>query len=195
MTDSDMDSAALWPGAPPALAGRAAPGAELIVLDNGMLLGTAIADGNGEWALVTDAALPPGRHELSLALKTPDGAVVIEQADTEAASAPDSTGGSAEGLPVPPAKPASGAAEKLYVVQLASVPSVADAEREWTRLQAAYPALLGSRAIEVDAAEIGGRGTFYRLRTGPFADRDAARLLCRELNTAGHDFVLVWFFE
>lgn len=178
------------PGAPPVLAGRAVPGSRLIVLDNGEPIGSATADGNGEWALVSDVPLPPGRHELSLALKTADGTVVVEQAEAEAM--PASHTELQEGLPVPPQKPAAGAAAaRSYVVQLASVPSAADAEREWVRLQQAYPDLLGSRSADIDAAEIGDRGIFYRVRTGPFEDRGAARELCRALNGAGQECLVV----
>lgn len=191
-----LDVVRVEPGAAPVIAGRAAPGSELLVLDNGLPLGSATADHNGEWALVGEAPLAAGRHELTLALKTAEGPVVIEQADTVA---PDATeldaaevDAAAAALLVPPAKPAITApGEKLYVVQLASVPSSADAEREWTRLQAAYPALLGSRAMMVDAVKLGDRGTFYRLRTGPFPDREAARALCRELNGAGAECLVV----
>ncbi len=180
------------PGAPPVLAGRAAPGSQLIVLDNGEPIGTVTADGNGEWALVSAVPLPVGRHELSLALKTADGTVVVEQADTEAEAAPADAATSPDGLPLPAQKPAAGAtSERSYVIQLASVPSAADAAREWTRLQKAHPDLLGSRAADIDAAEIGDRGTFYRVRTGPFSDRDAARTLCRALNNAGQECLVV----
>jgi hypothetical protein len=196
-----LDVVRVEPDAPPVLAGRAAPGSELIVLDNGAPIGTATADVNGEWALVSDAPLPAGRHEFSLALKTPDGAVVVEQPDAASGSSVEP---GAEDLLVPPQKPAPGAAldaapgtpsaalpARLYVIQLASVPSVADAEREWTRLQQAHPAQLGGRAVEVNAAEVGDRGTFYRVRIGPFADRDAARELCRELNAAGQECLVI----
>src|SRR3546814_19168420 len=69
--------------------------------------------------------------------------------------------------------------------------SRADATREWARLQQAYPSLLGQRDVTIDAAEIGERGTFYRIRTGPFGGRDDARSLCRELNGAGQDCLVV----
>lgn len=176
------------PDAPPVLAGRAAPGSELIVLDNGTMIGTARADANGEWAMVADAPLPAGRHELTLAVATPEGAVVVEQADVRADPAPEGT----VDLPYPAHKPVAGsAAPTAYMVQLASVPSAADAEREWTRLQQAHAAQLGAAEAEIDAVELSGRGTFYRVRTGPFADRETARQLCSELDAAGQDCLVV----
>jgi cell division septation protein DedD len=183
-----FDVVRVAPDAPPVLAGRAVPGSRLIVLDNGEVIGTATADGNGEWALVTDAPLAAGRHELTLALATPEGAVVVEQADTQAG--PPQVEG--DGLPTPPLKPEPGSAPtQIYMVQLASVPSASDAEREWTRLQRAHPTELGTAPIDIGAVEIGERGTFYRLRTGPFADRAAARQLCGALNAAGQECLVV----
>jgi hypothetical protein len=181
-----LDLVRAEPGAPPVIAGRAAPGSRLIVLDNGAPLGEATADANGEWAMVGDAPLAAGRHELTLALETPDGSLVIEQAEADLAPAGDPAG-----LPIPAQKPAAGAGAQGYVVQLASVPTAADAEREWARLQIAYPGLLGDREATVDEAEIGGRGTFFRLRTGPFTDRGDARALCGALNGAGQDCLVI----
>lgn len=185
-----LDVVRVEPGAAPVIAGRATPGSELLVLDNGVPLGSATADANGEWALVGEAPLPAGRHELTLALKTSDGPLVIEQADTVAPAAVEAE---AEALLVPPAKPVatSTPGKTPYVIQLASVPSSADAEREWARLQAAHPALLGDRAMMIDAVQLGDRGTFYRLRTGPFPDREAARVLCRQLSGAGQECLVV----
>lgn len=176
------------PDAPPVIAGRAAPGSELIVLDNGTMIGTARADANGEWAMVAGAPLPAGRHELTLAIATAEGAIVVEQADVRADAAPAGAGD----LPYPAHKPVAGPPASIaYMVQLASVPSAADAEREWTRLQQAYAAQLDAAEAEIDAVEISGRGTFYRVRTGPFADRETAHQLCRELDAAGQECLVV----
>lgn len=174
--------------APAVLAGRAARGSQLIVLDNGEAIGTATADENGEWTLVTDAPLPAGRHELVLALATPEGAVVIEQADTQAEPAADED----NALLTPPLKPVQkDVRPQAFAVQLASVPSAADAEREWARLQKAYPDQLGGATVDIAAVEIGGRGTFYRLRTGSSLDRQAARQLCGALRAAGQECLVV----
>ena len=56
------------------IAGRAEPGAEVTVLDDGMPLGTVQADKRGEWVLVPDDNLDPGDRQLSLVQKTPEGA-------------------------------------------------------------------------------------------------------------------------
>jgi nucleoid-associated protein YgaU len=57
------------------IAGRAAPGAEVKVLDGDRVVGTVTADANGEWVLLPSQPLSPGNHELSLTSRSPsDGA-------------------------------------------------------------------------------------------------------------------------
>ena len=48
------------------IAGRAEPGARVILLDDGKPIGEVIADDRGEWVLLPDAALAPGQHKLTL---------------------------------------------------------------------------------------------------------------------------------
>ena len=62
------------------IAGRAAPGTELIVLDNGAPIGTATADAFGEWVLIPDAPLPAGAHEFGLVVKRVQGRATLPAA-------------------------------------------------------------------------------------------------------------------
>lgn len=55
------------------IAGRAEPGADVRILDNGEPLGAAVADERGEWVYLPESALPPGAHELTLNSILPDG--------------------------------------------------------------------------------------------------------------------------
>ena len=55
------------------MAGRAAPGAEVIVRQGGTEIGRVTADAHGDWVLVPKAALPPGATELTLAEQTAGG--------------------------------------------------------------------------------------------------------------------------
>jgi nucleoid-associated protein YgaU len=48
------------------IAGRAEPGASVLVLDGQRELGRVVADGRGEWVLIPVAALAPGTREISL---------------------------------------------------------------------------------------------------------------------------------
>ncbi|KAA5605283.1 LysM peptidoglycan-binding domain-containing protein [Roseospira marina] len=54
------------PGGHAVIAGRAAPGATVTILDSGAPLGAVTADGAGQWVFVPEAPLTPGDRELSL---------------------------------------------------------------------------------------------------------------------------------
>jgi len=55
------------------LAGRAEPGATVVVVNNDAPFGRVQANGRGEWLLVSAAALAPGGRELSLSARNADG--------------------------------------------------------------------------------------------------------------------------
>ena len=48
------------------VAGRAAPGTKITLLDNGQAVGSAEADDRGEWVLLPDSAVDPGQHKFSV---------------------------------------------------------------------------------------------------------------------------------
>jgi nucleoid-associated protein YgaU len=54
-------------------AGRAAPGAEVTLLENGREIGRGRADARGEWVILPDAPLSPGARELTLTARLPGG--------------------------------------------------------------------------------------------------------------------------
>jgi ankyrin repeat protein len=76
-----------------------------------------------------------------------------------------------------------------YAVQLVSVRSRDRAEQEWARLKAAHADLLVALEHEVTTADLGERGTFYRLRAGPLT-RDRASSICDSL-ADGHESCIV----
>ena len=55
------------------IAGRATPGAEVIVRGGGQEIGRARADARGDWVLVPDKPLAPGTREITLAAQEPGG--------------------------------------------------------------------------------------------------------------------------
>ena len=57
------------------IAGRAAPGATVELLRDGQVHDSAVADAAGQFVM-TPPPLPPGKHELTLRAKAPDGTVV-----------------------------------------------------------------------------------------------------------------------
>ncbi len=59
------------------IAGRAAPGAVVTVLDADRQLGTVVADSRGEWVLVPEEPIPPGSRELAISSELEDGRVAL----------------------------------------------------------------------------------------------------------------------
>lgn len=76
-------------------------------------------------------------------------------------------------------------------LQLASVPNEADVDGEWQRLQKRLGNALDGQQLQVERADLGTKGVFYRLQIGPFADRSAAKAACNNIKAAGGDCLLV----
>jgi nucleoid-associated protein YgaU len=55
------------------MAGRAEPGWSVTVQSNGQVLGSAVADQQGEWVITPDAAVKKGEHSLELKSQSPNG--------------------------------------------------------------------------------------------------------------------------
>lgn len=72
-------------------------------------------------------------------------------------------------------------ADGMIVVQLASLQSEARAKDEWNRLQDRYGELLGDMHLLLDRADLGDRGIFFRMQTGPFPNRMTAKDMCNQL--------------
>lgn len=72
-----FDVVRIDPNGDTVMAGRAAPGAKVAVLDGSETLGIADADPRGEWVYLPTAPLAPGPHELTLRSELPDGRIVL----------------------------------------------------------------------------------------------------------------------
>ena len=46
---------------------------------------------------------------------------------------------------------------------------------------------VAGKSSDIERADLGERGIFYRLRIGPFASADEARTYCEGLKTRGQD--------
>ena len=67
-----------------------------------------------------------------------------------------------------------------YYVQLASIKSLTGAEGEWAKLQDTFSKELGTVEHRVQAADLGERGTFYRIQAGPMS-KDSAVEICESI--------------
>jgi cell division protein FtsN len=86
-----------------------------------------------------------------------------------------------------PAKlaPAAAASTGGYVLQIGSYKSQADAQAAWKTYQARHAALLSGYSENVQQADLGEKGTWYRLRIGGLADKEVATALCDRLKADG----------
>jgi nucleoid-associated protein YgaU len=69
-----FDVVRINPSGDTVIAGRAEPGAMVILRDGEQVLGQVVADNRGEWVFVPEAPLPPGAHRLELEMRIGEGA-------------------------------------------------------------------------------------------------------------------------
>jgi nucleoid-associated protein YgaU len=74
-----FDIVRVEPSGETVIAGRAAPGSEVILRDGNRILGTTVANGHGQWVLVLEIPLEPGSHELSLESRLPGGPTLVSE--------------------------------------------------------------------------------------------------------------------
>src|SRR3546814_7694033 len=77
LPEPSFDIIRIEPDGQSIIAGRAAPGSEWILLNNGSPIAALRADANGEWVVLPDSALVPGANDFSLVPKTERGRVVL----------------------------------------------------------------------------------------------------------------------
>lgn len=79
--------------------------------------------------------------------------------------------------------PAAASTSGGFVAQLAAFRDEASARAELKTLQKKYPALVGLTA-DIQKADLGAKGIYYRLRAG-YLDKAKAQTLCTELKAKG----------
>jgi cell division septation protein DedD len=99
--------------------------------------------------------------------------------DAEAAQTP--TGEAAPARQAADTAPTAGtAADGRYAVQIAAFQSEQAARDAWSTYRERFPEILGGQRLLLQNAEVDGQ-LYWRVRTGPFADRAAAQALCDRL--------------
>ncbi|TDK38821.1 SPOR domain-containing protein [Rhizobium deserti] len=91
----------------------------------------------------------------------------------------------------PPPVPAATAANQVaslgdggYVIQIASLPSQAEAQKSYQSLSTKFGNVIAGRGVDIKQAEIAGKGTFYRVRI-PAGSKPEAVALCERYRSAG----------
>lgn len=93
-------------------------------------------------------------------------------------------------LPVRPAE-SRFAATGSFQVQLSALRSREAAQTAWSRMQSSAPDLFMGANLDIQRADLGAKGVFFRLRIGTFPDREAAKGFCADVKAAGKDCMVV----
>ena len=117
-------------------------------------------------------ARQPSQREVKLAARTPSAPVVRPPTSTRNAATATSASGGAGGL-------------GGYVVQVSARRNLQDALKAFISLRKKYSTILGAKQPDIQEANLGARGKWYRLRIGPPVSKQAAIDLCRKLKSAG----------
>lgn len=105
--------------------------------------------------------------------------------DTQVASAQPTPQTAARMNAIQPTAGTSGdtlASPRTHYVQLGSVRSEAGAQGEWKKLQATFTNELGTAPHRVTRADLGEKGTFFRIQAGPFTANQASAI-CASIKT------------
>ena len=91
---------------------------------------------------------------------------------------------------VPPAPATAAPATGGYVLQIGAYKSKADADSAWRTYKAKHAALLSGYSDDIQQADLGEKGTWYRLRIGGLSNREVAVGLCDRLKADGAACIL-----
>ncbi|KAB7742657.1 hypothetical protein F2P47_00545 [Parvibaculum sedimenti] len=127
------------------------------------------------------------------AASVPAPAVQVSEAPVAqaAAPAPEAQAPAAPAEEAAPAaaapKPAKIAAAGAWVVQISALRDEKSAHAAWSKLTKRFPAVLGGHALNIEKADLGAKGTYYRVRAAGFASKSAAQSACGKLKAGGQD--------
>jgi len=151
----------------------------------------AIADDKAPAAAPVEAKSPPAASTASVAAAPKEPEAPAATTVSKPASTTD-TGTTTVDSASPAVTTTQVAAAKIYTVQLASYRSEAEAKVGWETLTTEQQDLLATLPHAVAKADLGAdKGIYYRLQAGAFADRQAAKALCSDLQTRSIDCMVV----
>ena len=77
-----------------------------------------------------------------------------------------------------------------HLVQVGAFRSQGEADGHWSKMQGKHGGFLDGKAKDVEVADLGAKGVYYRLRVGPFASAEAAKTWCADLKERGTDCLI-----
>ncbi|MGE0407781.1 MAG: SPOR domain-containing protein [Amphiplicatus sp.] len=137
----------------------------------------AVADRIATLAAADDVPAPSPPKPAATAPKPAEPALRTPPPPTKTAAASPPSASSASG----------GALSGSHLVQVGAFRSEEEAAGVWTRLQGKLGDYLGGKSRDVERADLGDKGVYYRLRIGPFASSDDAKTYCEGLKSRGQD--------
>jgi len=141
----------------------------------------------------TVTTTPPANGNAPLAINPTAPVAEAPVGDAPATVVPETPSPVAEAPAVEvPAAPAPVAASKAqaggaYVVQLLALQDEASAKAAWKKVSKKHANILGGHALDIEKADLGAKGTWYRVRAAGFASKAAATSACTKLKAAGQD--------
>jgi hypothetical protein len=170
------------PATPAAAIAASAPGAdtaaEIIPASAPMTAATMAPLETAEPAAVAKAPVPkvrPSQQPVN---------VVASVSDQGTVRAPASQAQPVAATPAAAGTQVASVGQGGYVIQIASLPSQADAQRSYQNLSTKFGSVIGGRGVDIKAAEIAGKGTFYRVRI-PAGSKTEAVALCEKYRGVG----------
>jgi cell division protein FtsN len=127
------------------------------------------------------AAKPPAPKVAAAAPKPAPAPVKSQARATEPPQAPAGPAAA----PPKPLNTASAAPAGPIVLQIGAYKSRADADTAWTIYKSKHAALLAGYSPNIEQADLGDKGVWYRLRIAGFSGRDVALALCDRLKADG----------
>jgi SPOR domain len=160
-----------------------------------LMLVVALAFGGFVWQLYSGPDIPhisppagPYKIEAADGASPPDAGEAGESASAavprEVTVAENTPTGAPQLAPTP-----SFVANGPYVAQLAALQSEAAVDPAWRRLSSRAPTLFAAARLDVERADLGQRGVYYRVRAGYFADRANATRFCERIRQMGQDCI------
>jgi hypothetical protein len=140
-----------------------------------------IAAETGDFKTIAPQASPPisPSHELDDAI----------EGDKPAAAHPPAS--DAKAAPLAPSAPAAAQAQGAFLAQLAALRTREEAEAVWRGFTARAPDLARGARMEIQRANLGAQGVYFRLRVGFFDTHERAGSFCARAGQAGQDCMVV----
>ena len=78
----------------------------------------------------------------------------------------------------------------VTICQIMALRAEETARSAWEALQAKHGTILGGHALDIERADLGAKGIFYRVRAAGFDTKAAAQSACANLKAAGQDCIV-----